>query len=122
MKKTYITRNLALLLFTVTISGFLSYAQTSCAASLDHFTWDIVASPQSAGTPFNAALTASDSGGNVVSNFSGNVTISTETVAAPQMVISEVDSGSTNQVEFTNPSTNSVDVSRWRVAFYDSTT
>jgi hypothetical protein len=32
-----------------------------------------------------------------------------------------VDNGYTNQVEFTNPSTNSVDVSGWTVAFYDRT-
>ena len=50
-----------------------------------------------------------------------NINISAETLAVTPMVISEVDNGTTNQVEFTNPSTNSVDISGWSVVFYDWT-
>jgi hypothetical protein len=111
----------AILLCVLGVVGELLEMQIAVAAPLDHFAWSTVASPQSTGAPFNAVLTASDSAGSSVSNYSGNVTISAEIAAIPALVISEVDIGNTNQVEFTNPSTNSIDISGWRVAFYDLT-
>ncbi|MGA3269003.1 MAG: lamin tail domain-containing protein, partial [Verrucomicrobiota bacterium] len=108
----------AILLYVLALTGVTSEMRTA-ATPLDHFAWSTVASPQSTGTPFSAVLTANDNAGNLVSNYSGNVSVSTEILSVPPLVISEVDNGTTNQVEFTNPSTNSVDVSGWQVAFYD---
>jgi uncharacterized repeat protein (TIGR01451 family) len=42
---------------------------------IDHFDWNPIASPQYAGQPFAATLTAKDAFNNVVSNYSGAVTV-----------------------------------------------
>lgn len=121
VKKTRSTRILAILLCALTLVGVLLETRIAGAAPLDHFAWSAVASPQGAGAPFSAALSANDDAGNLVSNYFGNVTVSAEILSVPPLVISEVDNGNPNQVEFTNPSTNSIDVSGWKVAFYDWT-
>jgi uncharacterized repeat protein (TIGR01451 family) len=119
VKITRSTRILAILLCALTLVGVLLKTRSAGAAPLDHFSWSIIASPQGAGAPFTATLMASDDAGNLVSNYFGNLNVSAEILSAPPLVISEVDNGYTNQVEFTNPSTNSIDVSGWKVAFYD---
>jgi hypothetical protein len=119
VKISHGTRILAILLCAFTLVGVLLETQMAIAAPLDHFAWNAVASPQGAGVPFSAALTANDNAGNLVSNYSGSVSVSAEILVVPPLVISEVDNGYTNQVEFTNPSTNSINVSGWKVAFYD---
>jgi len=107
--------------FLLLLISFLMAAKTARSAPLDHFVWSPVATPQTAAVPFGMTITATDASGNLVSNYSGNATVSGESLTGPGMVISEVDNGTTNQVELTNPSTNSVDVSSWTVAFYDVT-
>jgi len=113
------TRSLAIVLFALTLSSELLELRIAAAAPLDHFVWSTVPSPQKAGAPFNAALTASDGAGILISSYNGNIAISAEILSVPQLVNSEVDNGNTNQVEFTNPSTNSIDISGWNVVFYD---
>ena len=52
---------------TIADNGFLS---------LDHFQWEPIASPQQAGTPFNATLRARDGRGDVFAGFNGVVRLS----------------------------------------------
>jgi uncharacterized repeat protein (TIGR01451 family) len=119
--KTTHNADLPAILFCALMLAVFSETRTAGAASLDYFTWNTVASPRPAGAPFNAVLLANDSSGNVISNYSGSVTVSAKTQTTSPLVISEVDNGTTNQVELTNPSTNSADISGWQVVFYDST-
>ena len=107
--------SLAILVYAVTLVGAMLETQMTGAAPLDHFAWSTVASLQAAGAPFNAALTARDGAGNLISSYYGNVAISAEILSVLPLVISEVDNGITNRVEFTNPSTNAVDISGWKV-------
>src|SRR5260221_8153668 len=120
-KKARNYRILTILICSLTSIGDQLETRVANAAQLDHFVWGTVVSPQGAGVPFSASLTANDNVGNLVSNYSGNVNVSAAILSVPPLVISEVDNGTSNQVEFTNPSTNSVDVSGWSVAFYDGT-
>ncbi len=43
---------------------------------LDHFNWNVVASPQAVGTPFNTTITAKDFFGATVTNYAGSVGLS----------------------------------------------
>jgi uncharacterized repeat protein (TIGR01451 family) len=93
------------------------------AGILDYFTWDAVPSPQMVSTPFPVALTARDALGEVVRSFDGTVELSAFTSARPSsLVISEVDAGFTDQVEFVNVTSTSLDLSRWQIAVYDALT
>lgn len=118
-KITGSSRILAILICVLTLFGELLATRMTSAAPLDHFAWSTVASPQGAGAPFSAALAANDDAGDLVSNYFGNITVSAEILSVPPLVITELDNGTSNRVEFTNPSTNCVDVSGWNVAFYD---
>ena len=109
---------LGILICGLTITGEFLETGAVNAAPLDHYTLSTMGAAQAAWAPFSAWVTANDNTGNVVSNYSGDITISAEILSVPPLVISEVDNGTTNRVEFTNPSTNSVDVSGWSVAFY----
>lgn len=53
------------------------------AAVLDHFTFDTISSPQTAGTAFSLTITAKDAGGNTVTTYTGTNTLSdtTETIS-----------------------------------------
>src|SRR5689334_367148 len=84
-----IQHQIGLLLLLHFLSGAL------IAASVDHFGWAVVASPQAVGVPFATSVTAYDSSGNWVSNYSGSVTIRAEALSNPTLLISEVDIGNT---------------------------
>lgn len=117
-KITFCFRTRAFLFWAfMMLCGLLGTYEVS-AGSLDHFSWITIPSPERAGAPFGASLTANDNAGGLVSNYSGTIHVSAQIPAVSPVVISEVDNGNTNQVEFTNPSTNSVDVSGWKVVFY----
>jgi hypothetical protein len=86
------------------------------------FAWEPVTSPQELGKPFAAQLSARDGGGNVVADFNGVVQLAAtgDGKRPTSVVISEVDTGDFDSVEFTNVSTNAVDVSGWTVLIYDA--
>src|SRR5205823_864288 len=42
------------------------------SATVDHFAFDPISSPQTAGTPFNVTITAQDAGNNTVIGYNGN--------------------------------------------------
>jgi uncharacterized repeat protein (TIGR01451 family) len=100
----------------------MEFAAQLRANPLDHFVWGPIPSAQQSAVPFSASLMAADNNNNLLSNYSGNVAVSAKILSVPGLLISEVDNGTTNQVEFTNPSTNSVNASGWTVVFYGRTT
>lgn len=85
------------------------------------FAWEPVTSPQELGKPFAAQFSARDGGGNVVTDFNGAVQLAaTGNGRRPaSVVISEVDTGGADRVEFTNVQADEVDVSGWSVVLYD---
>src|SRR5262245_10610688 len=88
--------------------------------SLDHFTWSpppVTAVPNQ---PIPLMLQAQDASNNVVTNFNGSALLTvTVPQALPNILITEVESINDKRVEISNVSTNSVDVSGWRVVLYD---
>ena len=42
------------------------------STTVDHFAFDPISSPQTAGTPFNVTITAQDAGNNTVIGYNGN--------------------------------------------------
>ncbi len=65
--------------FNPTPGGGTSNAQTLTVnpASVDHFDFDAISSPQAAGTAFSITMTAKDAYGNVATGFGGTVNLST---------------------------------------------
>jgi len=89
------------------------------------FAWEPVTSPQELGKPFAAQFSARDGGGNVVTDFNGVVQLAAtgKGKRPASVLITEVDTrGISGQeaVEFSNVSTNVVDVSGWSVVLYDA--
>ncbi len=85
------------------------------------FGWEPMASSQELGRPFAARFSARDGGDNLVADFNGAVQLSASVNGKrpTSVLISEVDRGAPNSEEFTNVSTNEVDVSGWIVFLYD---
>ncbi len=78
------------------------------------------------GQPFAAQLRAVDGRGGVISNFNGVVALAgIPSVGGgvngmpAQLLITEVDTRTTDTVEFQNVSSGELDISGWRVSFYD---
>lgn len=91
---------------------------------VDHFDWATIPSPQVLATPFSVTVTAKDSEANTVAAFTGTVDLSGQIGVgkAPSIVISEMNPGSPDNVEFTNVSGQSLDISNWAVTLYDTLT
>ncbi len=53
--------------------------QLGAPSTVDHFTFDAIASPQLAGTAFPIAITARDTSGNLLANYSGQASLSDST-------------------------------------------
>lgn len=78
------------------------------------------------GEPFGAQLRAVDGRGGVISNFNGVVALAgIPSVGAAgnglpsQLLITEIETRTTDAVEFQNVSTGDLDIGGWRVSFYD---
>src|ERR1039457_3739378 len=82
---------LGILICGLTITGEFLETGAVNAAPLDHYTLSTMGAAQAAWAPFSAWVTANDNTGNVVSNYSGDITISAEILSVPPLVISEVD-------------------------------
>jgi hypothetical protein len=86
---------------------------------VDHFDWAAVSDPQIVGEPFELTITARDSTGLTVTDFSGTANLSGWIGSASTVVISEVDTGSSDAIEFTNVSGTDIDISGWQITVYD---
>lgn len=91
------------------------------AASLDHFSWTSVPSQAQAGEPFSVILEARDAAAGVVTQYNGITTISGLVPGTP-VLITEVETIRTERVEIANLSSVPVELSGWRLVFYDSQT
>jgi len=90
--------------------------------ALHHFAWNAIASPQSANSPFNATVTAKDSGNNTVTTFNGTAALggyAGSGVGSSSVIITEINPNTPDEIEFMNVSTTPVDVSGWQVYIYD---
>lgn len=76
-----------------------------------------------AGSPIHAVLTATDGSGAVVRDFSGAVSIGAYPPGfrPATLVVSEISWQGNDSVEFQNVTSDLLNVSGWRVTFYDST-
>jgi uncharacterized repeat protein (TIGR01451 family) len=91
------------------------------AGQIDHFNFSSVPTQQFALTPFPLTVTAKDVSNNTITGFNGPVTLKGLVGAGSEVsiLISEIDTGPTNQVEFANVSGGSIDLSGWQITIYD---
>ncbi len=91
---------------------------------LNHFAWSAIAPSQTLGTPIPVTITAKDAGNNTVPGFSGTAAIGgrVNLATTSTIVISEVDTGGSDAIEFINVSGSAQSLSNWTVSIYDSTT
>lgn len=103
-----------------TLSPIWSF-ETRSIGELNRFGWGAVPAHSRFGEPIPVQLTAQDEFGLTVTNFEGQVEF--RCAAGPQTVdtvlITEIDPGRDDQVEFTNVTPGPVDISGWQVTFYD---
>jgi uncharacterized repeat protein (TIGR01451 family) len=95
---------------------------TRGAGGLHHFEWGPIASPQVVGQRFAVTLTARDDINNPVRDFDApvNLLALTDGGNLSTVVISEVDVGANDRVEFANVSEGVVDVGGWKITVFDS--
>lgn len=86
-----------------------------------HFDWAPVASPQFVDQRFPVAITARDDLGNVARDFNGGVNVTARPAGGngSTVVVSELDTGVGDRVEFQNVSGLTVDLSGWQMSVYD---
>jgi uncharacterized repeat protein (TIGR01451 family) len=100
----------------------LMIAMTAMSQSgLDHFEWEPISSFQQLGNPIVVGITARDRSDNLVANFSGSVSITGLQQMPPTILITEIDTGTSDKIEITNLSDEQRDVSGWELTLYDST-
>lgn len=94
---------------------------TRDVGAVHHFDWAPVASPQFVDQRFAVAVTARDDLGNVVRSFDGSVNVSARPAGGngSTVVITELDTGVGDRVEFQNVSGLPVDLSGWQMSVYD---
>ncbi|MBK8039541.1 MAG: S8 family serine peptidase [Verrucomicrobiaceae bacterium] len=102
---------------TVTSSGPVWSFTVPEVGVVDHFSWSAFPASPAVDTPFAVTVTALDRVENVVGGFSGPAALSVVT-HRPLLVISEVSPN--GHIEFTNASSEAVDVSGWRIHVYDN--
>ncbi len=95
---------------------------TRGVGQVHHFDWARIASPQFTDQRFPITLTARDDLNNVVKDFSGSVAVTglAGNGTGSSVVISELDIGLGDRVEFINVSGLPVDLSGWQMSVYDS--
>ena len=94
----------------------------TATSAFDHFSWNPISSPQLPNVPFATQVTAQDRNGDTIENFSGTASLSAVTGDGPStqpVLISEINTGNPDGVEFVNVSSFPVDVSGWRIVVYD---
>ena len=91
------------------------------AGRVNRFQWSSITSPQYQYVPFPVTITALDSAGNRATNFDGAVSFTGLTgtgTNTPRLLITEVDLSS-DGIELQNVTSLPLDLSGWRVYFYD---
>lgn len=88
-----------------------------------YFTVTSTSSVQRVGVPFEVTVMARDSLAQPLTLYAGTPLLHAAAVRPGDstILITEVDAGPTDRVEFSNVSANNVDISRWQVALYDWT-
>ncbi|TAK95297.1 MAG: DUF11 domain-containing protein, partial [Verrucomicrobia bacterium] len=88
---------------------------------LYQFSLSTVSSPQYAGNGFPVTISARDISNNIATTFTGPARLSGLVGSGPEVsvVITEIDTGDSDRVEFSNVAGYAVDVSGWRVSVYD---
>lgn len=94
---------------------------TRSVGQLDHFGWSPLPSQLGLGEVLNAVLKAQDEFGLTVTNFNGEASLGCFAGAASSdtVLVTEIDPGRDDQVEFTNVSPGPVDIGGWQISFYD---
>ncbi len=95
----------------------------TATSTLHHFGWETISSPQNANVSFSVKVFAQDRNNDTVADFTGTANLSGEVGIAQShaVLISEIDPGTPDAIEFVNVSAQTVNVSGWRVTIYDET-
>ncbi len=88
---------------------------------VDHFDFDPIAPSQEFAVPFPVRVTARDDIGNVATNFSRSTRLSAISgpVTRSAVLVTEIDTGNNDSVEFQNVSGRSIDISNWKMTLWD---
>ncbi|HMJ89555.1 MAG TPA: Calx-beta domain-containing protein, partial [Candidatus Acidoferrum sp.] len=91
-------------------------------APFDHFSFATIPSTQTVGEPFPVTVFARDQYEKVVLNYRGTATLTNFAPVKPanKVVITEVDSGDSDRIEFQNISDQNVNIAGWQVTLYDA--
>lgn len=91
--------------------------------ALHHFTWNTQAS-RAQGAAVSATVTAQDAGNNTVTSFGGTANLSgyINNPGGPGIVITEINTNTPDEIEFTNVSAAPVNISGWSIYIYDNDT
>lgn len=105
-----------------TTAGPVWQFTTRGVGKLHHFEWGPIASPQFVGQRFAVTLTARDDINNPVRDFDQPVNVLALAGGGngSSVVMTEVDVGANDRVEFANVSDGIVDLSGWKITVYDS--
>ncbi|HEU0009059.1 MAG TPA: choice-of-anchor D domain-containing protein, partial [Verrucomicrobiae bacterium] len=93
-------------------------------STLDHFAWEPIGTTQAMSAPFPIRLTALDRNNQTVAEFAGPAALSAFVALPsppPRIVISEIDPGTPDAVEFVNVSGTAQNLAGWQVFLYDDT-
>ncbi|WP_395736525.1 choice-of-anchor tandem repeat GloVer-containing protein [Prosthecobacter sp.] len=87
---------------------------------LHHFSWN-TQSARGVNTPASATITAQDAGNNTVTSFAGTVALSglAANPAGSSVVISEVNTNTPDEIEFTNVGLTPVSIGGWTIVYWD---
>lgn len=104
-----------------TTTGPIWHFTTRGVGSVHHFDWSPIEPVQYANQPFPVTVTARDDLNNVVTSFDDEVAIRAlpGSPVASAVVISEIDTGNNDAVEFFNVSGHPVNISGWQISLYD---
>jgi len=91
--------------------------------ALHHFAWN-TQNARAANTPVSATVTAQDAGNNTVTGFAGTANLSglTANPAGSTVVISESNTNTPDEIEFTNAGIASVSIGGWTITYWDNDT
>jgi len=117
------TASISLLFFYAWNATVHPASGQAIASVLDHFDLTSTPSPQTSGIPFVITVTAKSADGITVTNFTGSVFLEALIRSNPSVVlITEVQAGFDNRVEFANGGEGAQDLSGWEIFLYDPTT
>ncbi len=97
----------------------------SLLGEVNRFVWSAISSNQLTDTPIAVTITAQDGTLSPATNFQGPAILSgvlTSAIPAPSIVITEMDPGTPDSVEFMNVSATALDIGNWQITLYDTQT